>query len=89
MGDCQKTQQLEVEGDKKNTLYTKLRDLARIMTEYFITKVKTIVGSLKSVPEDLSGCSKIMSGRKLFLSLKFVTMKKVKSLLCRIEEVHL
>ena len=73
--------QLEVEDDKKITLYTKSRDLARIMNEYFIEKVRTIVGSLKIVPEDLSGCSKVMAGRKLSLSLKFVTVKKVKSLL--------
>ena len=73
--------QLEVEIDKKITLYTKSRDLARIMNEYFIEKVKKIVEGLRNVPEDLSGCIKVMAGRKLSLSSKFVTVKKVESLL--------
>ena len=73
--------QLEVKEDRRVTLYTKSRDLARIMNEYFITKVKKVVEGLRQVPEDLSGCRKIMGGRKLSLSLKFVTVKKVKSLL--------
>ena len=46
-----------------------------------ISKVKKVVEGLRQVPEDLSGCRKIMGGRKLSLSLKFVTVKKVKSLL--------
>ena len=39
--------QLEVEEDKKIVLYTKARDLARVMNEFFISKVQAIVKGLK------------------------------------------
>ena len=77
--------QLEVEENKKITLYTKAKDLARVMNQFFISKVQTIVKGLRQVPEDLSGCRKVMAGRKLSLSSKFVTVKKVKSLLCSLK----
>ena len=73
--------QLEVEENKKITLYTKARDLTRVINEFFIFKVQNILKGLGQVPEDLSGCRKIMGNRNLFLSLSFVTIKKVKSIL--------
>ena len=73
--------QLEVDKDKKITLYTKARDLASVMNEFFITKVQKIVENLRKVPVDLSGCRNIMADRKISLSLKFVTVKKVRKLL--------
>ena len=73
--------QLEVEEENRITLYTKAKDLARVMNTYFISKVENIRKGLKKVPENLSGCQKIMRGKNLFLALKFVTVKKVKSLL--------
>ena len=57
--------------------------MARVMNKF--SKVQTIVKGLKKVPEDLSGCRKVMSGRKLSLSSTFVTVKKVKSLLCSLK----
>ena len=73
--------QLEVEEDNKITLYTKAKDIARIMNTFFITKVQTIVAGLRQVPSDLSGCNKVMHGRDISLSMKYVTVWKVRKLL--------
>ena len=55
--------QLEVEKNKKITLYRKARDLARIMNEFFISKVQTILKGLTKLPSELSGCAKLMQGK--------------------------
>ena len=73
--------QLEVEEKKKITLYTKAKDLAKVMNEFFITKVKTIVKGLKAVPINLTGCRKMMQGKRISLSMRFVTVQKVRKLL--------
>ena len=73
--------QLEVEEKKKIVLYTKAKDLARIMNEYFITKVQNIVKGLRDVPANLIGCRRMMQGRDLSLSLAFVPVKEVRKLL--------
>ena len=69
------------DGDKKITLYTKAKQLAQIMNEFFISKVQNIVKNLKNLPTDLSGCRKVMGDRNLSISLKFVTVQKVRKLL--------
>ena len=43
--------QLEVEENKKITMYRKAKDLARIMNEYFISKVQTIIKGLTKLPQ--------------------------------------
>ena len=73
--------QLEVEEEKKITLYTKAKDLARVMNEFFITKVQNIVKCLKDVSTDLTERRKLMMGKNLSLSLRFVTVQKVRKLL--------
>ena len=73
--------QLEVEENGRITLFTKAKDLAKIMNEFFIWKVQNIVRGLRDVPTNLDGCKKIMQDRNLSLSLKFVTVEKVKKLL--------
>ena len=55
------------------------------MNEYFIEKVINIVISLKKVPIDLSGCSQIMFGKRLALSLDHVSVQKVHKLLCSLK----
>ena len=62
-------------------MYTKAKDLAMIMNDYFISKVNTINKGLRNVPVDLSGCKKIMLGKNLTLSMKHVTVEKVRKLL--------
>ena len=73
--------QLEVEDGKKITLYTKASLIAKVMNEFFVSKVQNIVSNLKKLPKDLSGCRKIMQGRNLSISLKFVSIRKVRKLL--------
>ena len=70
-----------MEERKKITLYTKAKDLARVMNEFFISKVQNIVKGLKDVPTNLNGCRKMMSGKNLSLSMRFVTVQKVRKLL--------
>jgi hypothetical protein len=73
--------QLEVEEKKKITLYRKAKDLARLMNEFFISKVQTILKGLREVPRDLSGCKKLMQGKRITFSTKFVTVRKIRKLL--------
>ena len=73
--------QLEVKEAKEIKMYTKAKDLAMIMNDYFISKVNTINKGLRNVPVDLSGCKKIMLGKNLTLSMKHVTVEKVRKLL--------
>ena len=51
------------------------------MNGFFIWKVQNIVKGLRDVPTNLDGCKKIMLDRNLSLSMKFVTVKKVKKLI--------
>ena len=73
--------QLEVEENNKITLVTKAKDIAEAMNNYFIKKVEKIVAKLRDIPVDFSGCRRMMLGKKLSLSLKFVTVWKVRKLL--------
>ena len=73
--------QLEVEIDKKLTLLTKAKDLAKTMNEFFISKVENIVNGLRKLPLNLSGCKKVMGGKNIHLFLQFVSVGKVRKLL--------
>ena len=73
--------QLEVEEGKKVILYRKARDLARIMNNFFISKVQKIVESLPILPRDLSGCKKLMKDKKTSFSARFVSVNKIRKLL--------
>ena len=73
--------QLEIEVDKKLTLVTKAGLIAQVMNEFFISKVQNILQNLRNLPTDLSGCEKVMENRDLSISLKFVTVQKVRKLL--------
>ena len=66
-------------------LVTKALDIANLMNEFFINKVQNIVNSLKQVPEDLSGCYKIMRGRNISLSAEYIPVKKVRKLLANLK----
>ena len=73
--------QLEVMENKEIKMYSKARDIAKIMNEFFIRKVKTIVERLRKVPANLSGCRMIMQGKNINLSMRYVTVNKVRKLL--------
>ena len=70
--------QLETEEKKKITLHTKARDLAQLMNDFFISKVQNILKKLRNLPIDLAGCRKIMNNKDLAISMKFVTVRKVR-----------
>ena len=73
--------QLEVMENNDIKMYSKARDIAKIMNEFFIRKVKTIVERLRNVPANLSGCRRIMQGKNISLSMRYVTVNKVRKLL--------
>ena len=73
--------QLEIEENQKITLCTKASHLAQVMNEFFISKVQNIVKNLRNLPKDLSGCKQIMKDKNISISLKFVTVRKVRKLL--------
>ena len=50
------------------------------MNEYFISKVQTIVLGLKAVPMNLRRCKKLKLGKKVSMSLQYVSVKKVRHL---------
>ena len=77
--------QLEVLENNQIKIYSKARDIAEIMNNFFISKVQKIVEGLRKVPLDLSGCRRIMQGKNTRLSMKYVTVQKVRKLLCSLK----
>ena len=77
--------QLEVKSEKGLKLLTKARDIAKTMNEYFISKVQNIVKGLRVLPINLTGCKKIMEGKKVTVSLEFVTVNRVRKLLSQLK----
>ena len=73
--------QLEISEYGKTQFVTKARDIANIMNNYFVHKVRNIVKNLKDVPPNFQGCEKIVDGKQLALSLRYIPVKKVKKLL--------
>ena len=69
--------QLEV----NNVLVTKASMIAKLMNEYFISKVKTIRNSMNVAQENLSACLKLMIGKNCSMKLNHVTKETVKKLL--------
>ena len=64
---------------------TKAFDIANLMNDFFIDKVQNIVKCLQAVPENLSGCLKIMRGREISLSVEYIPVKKVRKLLSKLK----
>ena len=73
--------QLEVEEENKIVMYRKARDLARVMNEFFISKVEAIIKGLKKLPMNFSGCEQLMHGKNISFSVKFVTVKQIRKLI--------
>ena len=66
---------------KDNVLYTKAKDVAKHMNEYFIEKVATIKNSFGNVPVDLESCRRAMHGKKCKLGLSHISVQKVLKIL--------
>ena len=73
--------QLEVEEKNKIVLYRKARELAKVMNEFFISKVEKIVEGLPKLPVTLRGCENLMVGKDISFSTRFVTVQKIRKLL--------
>jgi hypothetical protein len=62
-------------------LVTSAREIATIMNEFFISKVRLIKESIRNVPNNFHKCIEIMRGKVCRLNLNHVTVKKVNQLL--------
>ena len=67
--------------EKDAVLYTKAKEVAKYMNEFFVTKVTTIKEAFKNIPVNLDGCKKAMKGKKCRLGLGFVSVQKVRKIL--------
>ena len=73
--------QLEIEEAGKINLVSKADLIANLMNEYFINKVQLIVQGLRDLPLDLSGCIRIMRGKKTSLTFSYISVGTVRKLL--------
>ena len=62
--------------NKKITLYTKAKDLTKIMAEFLSLKSRLY----------LIGCKKVLNGRNISMSLRFVTVAKVRKLITSLKK---
>ena len=77
--------QLEIFRNGKLSLCTKAADIACIMNRFFIDKIQQIKSSLRYAPANLEVCKKIMKDRQLSLSMNFVSVERVKSILKKLK----
>ena len=73
--------QLQVNGQ----LVTKASLIAKYMNEFFIEKVKKIREGIIEVATNLSVCIEIMSGKTCNVSLKHISLEKIKKLLKKLK----
>ena len=66
---------------KNNILYKKAEQVAKIMNEYFVEKIRNLKLKFGDIPVAFEHCHKAMLGKKCKLSMKFVTQKKVLKIL--------
>ena len=64
-----------------NVLYRKALQLATILNDFFIEKVKNHQKRFIGGNLDLKGCQKIMNSKRCSLALNFVSVKKVETLI--------
>ena len=62
-------------------LVTSAGEIATIMNEFFIEKVRLIRDGIRNVPNNFHKCIEIMRGKNCRLNLNHVTVKKVNKLL--------
>ena len=72
---------LESEKDGGMTLISKAADIAKLMNEFFVQKVDSIVGGLEEADCNLGGCLSLMQGKRISMSLNHLTVYKVRKLL--------
>ena len=66
---------------KDNVMYTKAKDVAVIMNEFFVEKIQKLKIKFFDAPPNYDHCYKAMAGKTCSLGLKYVSMKKVLKIL--------
>ena len=64
-----------------NVLYKKAKDVAKLMNEFFISKVENLRRGFGGQNLNLTHCRQAMKNKKCSLGLEFVSVKQVKKLL--------
>ena len=62
---------------KENILYTKAKDVAKYMNEFFVEKIKKIRNNFRPTPTNYQHCKQAMGDKRCQLYLQHVTVKKV------------
>ena len=66
---------------KNNILYRKAKQVAELMNEFFVEKVKNLKNKFGDVPPNYDPCHKAMDGKNCQLSMKHVSLRKVLKIL--------
>ena len=62
---------------KDNILYTKAKDVAKYMNEFFVEKIRNIRNNFRPTPTNYQHCKQAMGDKRCKLFLQHVTVKKV------------
>ena len=71
--------------EKDGVLYTKAKDIAKHMNEFFVNKVANIKKSMKNLPVNLGACRKAMGDKKCKLGLNFISVSKILKILKKLK----
>ena len=66
---------------KDNFLYTKAKQVAKIMNEFFVDKITKLKVKFRDIPVNYEPCHKAMEGKICKLNLQFVTLNKIVKIL--------
>ena len=68
-----------------NQIYRKAGEVATLMNEYFITKVKNLQSGFTGQNIDLSGCHSAMASKSCSLDLGYVSLKTVERIIMNLK----
>ena len=74
---CGNISRMKLQIVKDNILYTKAKDVAKWMNEFFVQKIRTIRNNFGLTPANYQHCKQSMSGKRCKMYLQHVTVKKV------------
>ena len=66
---------------KDNFLYTKAKQVADIMNEFFVEKIQKLKIKFSGTPPNYNHCYRAMIGKNCKLTMNYVSMRKVKKIL--------
>ena len=62
---------------KDNILYTKAKQVAKIMNEFFVEKIDKLKIKFGNIPVNYEHCHKAMQGKRCKLNMQFVTLSQI------------